>query len=234
MEHYESQELDREYRDICIPALIGGIIGFLSPLALVKSYFWAIPVLSLAFVAWGLCWIMMTPHRFTGGKLAMWGAGLSLFFGTAAVVDSWVYYQMDLRSGRIFAGQWFELMMEGRDKEACQLGMNSLLRVSGRGIEMSFATNPLFIEAYSTFHDNPQVRTILREFQGGTAKYIRLVKTYQQKKRWSYVFEYELSVGEGYMKKTRLFRLTAECFTVDGEKRYEWKWLRVAGENEKD
>ena len=226
MDFYESENTEH-LRDVCVPAVVGGMLGFLSPLTLAHPVFWAIPLIALAFLLWAGVLMLFRPGFYAESRCARWGLVLAIFFGMAAIADAGIYRAMDHRRGQTFAGQWFSLMLEGRDKEACQLGMISYQRVSGRGIVYSFANNPTFIETYRDFQKRSAVQTILREFQGGQAKYLRQVKVYQQKKRWAYTYEYELSVGTGLYRKTRLFHICVECSAKDGERRYEWKWMHT-------
>ncbi|MDO4549800.1 MAG: hypothetical protein Q4C96_00940 [Planctomycetia bacterium] len=226
MDIYEESHLN-EYHPLCIPAVIGGTIGFLSPMALVHPFFIWIPFLSLLMITWGAILFMMYPSVLSGKKIAVWGFFFSLFFSSAALADSWIYKRMDVYDGQIFAGQWLDLMLQGREKEACQLGLSSYQRAKGRGIDVSYASNPVFIEAYKNFQTAEAPQYLLKEFCGGRAEYVRLSKTFILKKQRAYIYEFNVVVGEGLMQKSRPFFVCVECNQIPTENRYEWRWVRT-------
>lgn len=227
MDFYETEEDILEYRALSIPALVGGVLGFLSPLALVRGVFCVLPILGILLSLWGLYSISRRPTVLTGKSLARWGLTLGLFFGAAGILNSSVYYVLNVRSGRHFAQQWLTLALEGRDKEACQLGQTSLSRLTGRGIEVGFQKNPTFVTEYAQFQDNYTVQYLLKYFRGGRFDYLGLEKTQYFRKRRTRTYGFEVSVGEGNMRMSRNFYITVECQKIDNDYRYEWRWLRT-------
>ncbi len=229
MDFYEPEEEEIvEYRALSIPALAGWVVGLLSPLALVRPLFFGIPLLAVPLCVWGLINIAHRPAILSGRKLALWGLALSLCFGTAGVINYVSYSAMEERSGRIFAQQWMELMVAGRDKEACQLNLSTYQRVSGRGLEVGFRQNPMLINLYENFQKNYVYQNILTQYRGATVTYIGLEKSEYMKRRVSHIYEFELSTGEGVMRTSRRFLIRVECTQVDSESRYEWLWMYTA------
>lgn len=224
MDFYEPQEELVEYRELSIPALVGWVVSLLSPLALVRPLFFAIPMLAFALSVWGLVNISLRPTTLSGRKLAMWGLALALCFGTAGACNYLTYTAMDIRSGQVFAQQWMTLMVEGRDKEACQLSLSTYQRVTGRGLEVSFRKSPTHIQTYEQFKQNYVCQYILQQYRGAKITCLGLHKTDHSKRKWTHTYEFELSMGEGRMRKSRRFMVAVECDRIDTETRYEWCW----------
>jgi hypothetical protein len=120
----EAQDADVvAYRGLCGAAVVGLILGVLSPAALVDSVLWFIPAAGILVSAYALWKIARNAGELTGRKAALWGLGLSLCFAAAAPADFLYYRHRVCEEGNRFAMLWFELLADGRPERAFQLTM---------------------------------------------------------------------------------------------------------------
>ena len=116
------------YRTLSSPAVGALILGLASPLAIIDPLLWCVPFLGIAVGGWALWRIAWSAPAQIGRKAALLGLTLSVFFGTAAVADWFVYREMICHQARQFAARWFEFLAHGQPREAHQLTINPLLR----------------------------------------------------------------------------------------------------------
>jgi len=123
----QDAELAR-YRTLSSPAVGALILGLASPLAIIDPLLWGVPLLGIAVGGWALWRIAHRAPAQVGRKAALLGLTLSVFCGTAAVADWFIYQEMVRRRARQFAARWFEFLAHGQPREAHQLTLNPLLR----------------------------------------------------------------------------------------------------------
>ncbi len=105
----ESPETDLvNYRALPAQALIGLILGLLSPAAFVDPLLWIVPVLGIFFSVWALRRIKRNPAAVTGRKRALLGLALALFSLAAAPTDLFAYRQLVQNQARQVADTWFQ------------------------------------------------------------------------------------------------------------------------------
>ncbi|MDO4573883.1 MAG: hypothetical protein Q4D98_01565 [Planctomycetia bacterium] len=213
-----------EYAEICYTGIVGGVLGFLTPLAVFSTYFWILPILSICLTLFGLGHIAISKVPMTGKRLAFVGLCGSLFFGTAGVANEWTYQYCGTLSAREFSREWLQLMVEGRDMEACQLSQPTLQRATGMGIVSRFTESKTHVEMYRDFQKNTAVRAILRDFQGAKIRFVRGEGSTRVKNTRNYTSVFELSVGEGAMKKTREFRVIVTSTSKHQTRIMDWTW----------
>ncbi|MDO4585098.1 MAG: hypothetical protein Q4D62_13470 [Planctomycetia bacterium] len=221
-----SQEYDtlEEYADISYTGIVGGVLGWLSPLALFSTFFWGIPVVSGLLSSFGLIRSAWRKRETTGLRLAWSGLVLSLIFGTAGVVNVATYRYWEIDAGKYFAQQWLQLLLDGRDLEAVQLSHPTLQRARGAGLTYRYGQTPSYQEEYQNFRNSPAVKVVQRDFLGGKCRYIRCVSWTKMKKATMYTYIFEVSQGEGNMRKSRNIQLTVVVTPVESERTYDWMW----------
>ena len=111
----ESPETDLvNYRALPAQALIGLILGLLSPAAFVDPLLWIVPVLGIFFSVWALRRIKRNPAAVTGRKRALLGLALALFSLAAAPTDLFAYRQLVQNQARQVADTWFQCLQKNQ------------------------------------------------------------------------------------------------------------------------
>lgn len=221
-----SQEYDtlEEYADVSFTGIVGGVLGWLSPLALFSTFFWVVPVVSGVLTSFGLIRSALRQRPTTGLRVAWSGLLLSLIFGTAGIVNVATYQYWETEAGKYFAQQWLELILDGRDLEAVQLSLPTLQRARGAGLSYRYGQTPSYQEEYRNFLTNPAVKVLQRDFLGGKCRFVHCVSRTTMKKATLYTFVWEVSQGEGKMRKSREISITVVVTPVELERTYDWMW----------
>ncbi|MDO4628667.1 MAG: hypothetical protein Q4C70_05750 [Planctomycetia bacterium] len=226
----DTENLVEETRDVSILALIGGGVGLFSPLAMLSSNLLFIPTIAAILLLVAL--LRITIHRapMIGGRFAQWCFLFTLFFGSMAWGSAISYRQCEVESAKHFASQWFTLMTTGRPLEALQLETPSLQRAKGAGLLRRYTTERSYMDSHKVFMENDAVKYILREFQGGEITFKRVSDITFSRRLTSFFVIFELSTGEGVMRKSREFQIqisAAKTYADSAsnpshEDRYEW------------
>ncbi len=203
----DTGNLMEETRDVSILALIGGSVGLFSPLALLSSNLLFIPTIAAILLLAALLRIMIHRAPMIGGRFAQWSFLFTLFFGSMAWGAAISYRQCEVESAKHFATQWFTLMTTGRLLEALQLENPSSQRAKGAGLLRRYTTEKSYMDSHKAFMENDAVKYILREFQGGEITFKRLSNISFSRRLTSYLLIFELSTGEGVMRKSRQFKI---------------------------
>jgi hypothetical protein len=113
-----------EYRSISGWAVVGLIIGLLSPLALVDPMLWAVPIAGAIVCLRAFRQIKQNTPAMIGRMAAWAGLWLAVFSLAAATSDS-LYYRWLIRDqARQDAMFWFELLAKNRPEFAFQLTLS--------------------------------------------------------------------------------------------------------------
>src|SRR5262245_37329808 len=115
----DSTDPELEYREVDKPAIIGLLLGLLSPLALIDVPGWIVPVLGVLFNTVVL-WRLGSSVRIGRGA-ALAGLALSCVFGIAPIARTAVAHMLLTPQGRPIADQWFAFLREGNPEKALQL-----------------------------------------------------------------------------------------------------------------
>ncbi|MBR0192451.1 MAG: hypothetical protein IJQ31_10340 [Thermoguttaceae bacterium] len=213
-----------ETRDVNLTAIIGGCIGFLSPLAIFSQNLLFIPIIAMALIL--LAGFLRLIHRapMIGMKLALISFYVTLFCGVTGGVSARVYRLNEMKSARHFAAQWFELMTTGRNLEAIQLQRTKNQRAKGVGILKRYTTEKEYMDEYKAFMENDAVRSILRDFQGAQMQFKRIERVTFSRRLTSFFVVFELSKGEGNMRTSREFQIQIAAAKENSEKDPHYDW----------
>lgn len=110
------------YRALAGQAVVGLIIGLMSPLALVDPLLYAIPVTGMLVSYWAIRRIKKS-DLLTGRKIAIAGLLLSLVFVVAVPTDWIVYRRMVRAEARQFSSLWFQFVTHDQPQKAYQMLM---------------------------------------------------------------------------------------------------------------
>jgi hypothetical protein len=109
------------YRSVSGWAVVGLLIGLLSPLALADPMLWAVPIVAGVVCVLAFRQIKQKAPDMIGRKAALVGLWLAVFSLTAAYSD-WLYFRLRIRDeARQAALYWFELLAKNRPEFAFQL-----------------------------------------------------------------------------------------------------------------
>jgi len=106
------------YRAFSVPAVVGLILGFLAPLAMIHPILWIVPPCGVCVNGWALWQIARNAPALCGRRVALVGLTLSLVFGTAAPTGWLSYRWLIRREARQFAMAWFEFLRQGEPHKA--------------------------------------------------------------------------------------------------------------------
>ncbi|MBN2578969.1 MAG: hypothetical protein JXB10_08255 [Pirellulales bacterium] len=117
-----------EYRTLSVSAVVGLVLGLLSPLALAAPLLWGFPLTGVLVSLWSLWRIRRQATIVTGRAVALWGLALSLVFAAAGPADWFVTRWRIEKEARQFAKLWFELLAREQPERAYQLTLSPKLR----------------------------------------------------------------------------------------------------------
>jgi len=109
------------YRTLSASAVVGLILGLISPLATVDPTLWVVPVMGAAFSGLALWRIKKNASALAGGRLALVGMILSVFFGSAAMADRLTFRTLLHREARACVARWCDFLLHDQPREAHQL-----------------------------------------------------------------------------------------------------------------
>ena len=217
-----------ESHDVCMTGIVGGVVAFLAPLAVFSYYCWVVPLVAICLCLFAI--VRMALHRtpMIGRRLAVFGLLCSTLFGTAGVVNEVTFHHCQIQTARKFADQWLTLMLEGREMEAIDLRRAPLTRVREAGLVQRYQETEKTREEFQNFQKEAPVQLLRREFRSGQAKFVQAISRFQQHNSTQFMLIYEVSAGEGAMRKSRDFCVTVACLFVETGNRYDWTWRAVS------
>ena len=119
-EHHQDDDI-AQYRQLCVLAVVGLILGLLSAAALIDPLTWVVPGAGI-LVSWlALRRIARAEAGLAGRKAALAGLLLSVLFGAAGAANAITYRALVRQQGRRFAEEWFELLLARQPQKAYQL-----------------------------------------------------------------------------------------------------------------
>ena len=110
-----------EYRSLAWQAILGLIFGLLSPLAMLATGLWVMPILGAIFSYWAIRRIRKYAPAMVGRKMAWAGMALSLLFATAVPADYLAYRWIIRSEARKFADLWFTYVAQDEPQKVHQL-----------------------------------------------------------------------------------------------------------------
>ena len=165
-----------QYRDVSRLAILGLILGLLSPVALVHPIWWSVPLSGVVLSAGALFSLSRRNSELTGRTMAVWGLALALFFG------GWSMAQVTMRSWVLqsqaaeVANRWIELWKAGELEQVHQLAMSSTERQpAGADLPAFYQSSPELQASIPSFYATPP-RSWLKQLAEGKGT-IRFIET---------------------------------------------------------
>lgn len=125
----QTDEQVAAYRSVTPWAVVSLLLGLASPLALVQVTLWCVPALAIATGLAAIRSIRKNPAEIIGGKLALTGIGLALFFGAWAPARLLHTANLVASEARAYSQVWLELVREGDLQRAHQQTLNAGERI---------------------------------------------------------------------------------------------------------
>ena len=217
-----------QYRSLCATAVLGLILGFLSPLAIVSKWLLPVPLLGVAVSGLALWRITRNVTELTGRKAALVGLILSCFFAASVGSQRFYYDRLLCREAEQFASIWFNLLAENRPYDACQLLLSrDDRRQTHEKLGDFYRNHPkLREEIDSKYLGLPPVKMLLELGPKAKVQNVRTVGLWQQFQR-NYVRQvYSVSYDENGKKKTVAIELSMER-KVHPDDRVGWQIVGV-------
>ncbi|MFO0819952.1 MAG: hypothetical protein U1A77_18530 [Pirellulales bacterium] len=159
----ESDEIvDDGYRRTTPWAIVTLLLGLAASLALITPVLWGLPLFALGCGAIALRSIRQNSETVTGERWTQVGMGLAAFFLAWGVATYYVQSQMSYAHAQIFAAQWFELIKEGKLREAHQLRRSHFERADPTVNLEEYYNRAENREMYETFKSEPVVARLIR------------------------------------------------------------------------
>lgn len=157
-----------EYRSMSIAALVGLVLGVLSPLYFGAALLILIPLAGMAISIFALYQI----GKSEGGMVGRWAAFIGLFLSAAMLVApnarGYVIETMRLQQAEKFGTAWLGMMTSGKVKEAFRLTNNSMVASPPPAPgEKAPAADP-----YDTFVARPIVKAITAAGAEATIRFL--------------------------------------------------------------
>jgi hypothetical protein len=165
-----------KYRVLAGQAILGLLFGLLAPLALVDPMLWGMPALGVIFSGWALRRIRKNVPAMTGGKMALTGLVLSLFFLSAAPAN-WLVYRSTIRNeARQFAELWFKYLTHDEPQKAYQLMIGPQFRrpLDDRLWDY-YRSDPESRKSLEECLERPLIRTLLALGQRGQVRFYQTI-----------------------------------------------------------
>ena len=109
-----------EYRSVSAKSVIGLLLGFCSPLALISQLLWLVPLTGVAVCSVALYELRTSGSEIFGRRAALFGLALSLLSGTAAPSCQYSHRWLVRKEAKRFSQQWFQLLADGEPHKAYQ------------------------------------------------------------------------------------------------------------------
>lgn len=211
-----------EYRSLSSSAVVGLILGLLSPLAFWHQVLWALPVAGTAVCAVALARIRRAPDAWTGRGMAQSGLGLSLLFGAAAPAQYAFQEYRLVSTAQAAADRWFAYLRADDPANADYMGQPPSNRYAPRDNVWEFyRREPGGVAQLREFVDKPLIRTLLALGETAQARPFVTIQTFRSDVRDKATFVYAVSYRnaddelESFFVQLGLERLTQTPLVAD-------------------
>jgi len=225
-EHHQNDDI-AGYRELCVTAVVGLVLGVLSATALVDPLMWFVPVVAAVVSAVALRRIARSESVLVGRKRAMAGLMLAVLFGVAAVTDYTVYRHLVRQQGQRFAEEWFALLMAGEPQKAYQYLMPPDERHPPDGDLWKFyRESDHYHRQLLAFAKRPEVRTLVALGSNALVRYYETDGQMSSGERDELFQAYAVTYDDAGKRKTFFIGLTLTRHHLD-DGRAAWQIIDV-------
>jgi len=204
-----------EYRIVSSQAVLGLIVGLLSPLAVLDPSLWCVPILGVILSVWALRRIKKNAPVVVGRKMAWTGLALSLFFITSVPAYSLVYRTIVRNEAEQFSDLWFQYLVQNQPQKAHQLTLAPGLRQPLNDRLWDYYRNsPRPRKELETYVGNPTVRTLLELGPRARARFYQTAGQLRDDGSDQVVLLYAVTYEESGEKKSFFVTLSASRTTL--------------------
>lgn len=165
------------YRAVCIPAVIGLLIGLVSWAAFFSYLLWVVPLLAIVVSGYGLAQIYRYWPALTGAAAARWGIALGMVFGLGAVVHAGAQrWALEVEARRV-ANMWIELVRKGDLYRAHQLSLDPRARMDAAAdLERGYEQSDALAAEYEEFAHSPFMQRMQQLPESARVRLLRFVE----------------------------------------------------------
>jgi hypothetical protein len=219
-----------EYRAVSTLAVVGLIVGLLSPLAFGHPFLWLVPSAGILLCALALWRIAREEAALIGRKAALVGLVVSVLCLAAAASERWANRLLIDAEARRFAVQWFEALRQDEPLKAYQMSQAPSTRPPlsqttwgdyPRGTERR-----LEVEA---FIERPEIRTLLILGDKAHFRYYDTQGYWKAEGRHGVDQVWAVTFQENGRRKTFFVRVGLERSRLESTGRAHWTLLDCDG-----
>jgi hypothetical protein len=224
--HQHSGEPELEYRSV-EPSAIGGLIlGLLSPLALLSSILWLVPLFGIAANALALRRLRQDPNR-VGRSAALVGLGLSVLFGVVPVAQIATEYVVLKDQPRELADQFLDYLRHDEPRKAIMLRSVPDFRKAldnDEAVKLFFRNNQEAKNDLAKFVQLPVARTLLALGERADIRFLATMGAGARGDRAQVSYWYTVTFDdEQGKKKTFLVGLLMERKPTENPELHPWR-----------
>ncbi len=168
--HVDDPEQTTGYRSLSVPAVIGLVLGFASPLCFGAPLLYVIPIAGVAISVFALIRIGASDGALAGGWAAATGLALSTAMLVAPSAREYVLSRVRTAQATEFATSWLNLVVSGQAERAFKLTDDSLRSPPPPADPASKAGKPA--DPFDTFRDAGVIKALL---QAGADAHVQLL-----------------------------------------------------------
>jgi hypothetical protein len=214
---------DDSYRAICVPAVIGLLLGLLSWTAFLSYLFWFVPLAAIGISCYGLLQVRRYWPTLTGAMAARAGIVLALVCGLGAVVQAGIHRWAFQREARQAADLWVEFVRDGKLHEAFQLTLDPLSRLPlDRDLVSVYEDRPELKESFAKFAEAAAVQRLPKLGASAEVRFLGLDNLHEGQASARATVDYAVSAGTKPSDDDFIFQLV--LYRLPDPHSGEWTW----------
>lgn len=220
-----------EYQAVSGLAVVGLLVGLASAAALIWPWLWLVALLGIVLNVLALKRIADLAPSLTGGKLALAGLLVSVFFAAMVPTNGLSYDWSIRRQARQVATLWFDALLNDQPVKAYQLSLDPRYRRPldelARKVRQSGSTPRDELRQYV---DRPEIRCLLALNDKAQVRHYATEDQFRDAKNQEFVVDvYAVTFNDQSQKKTFFIRLTLERFDLPSGLGSDWQVASTQG-----
>lgn len=168
----DDQAVVATYRPVCGLAIVALLLGLASPLAILSSLLWVLPLLGVFFSLVALRKIATSDGTLAGRPLALIGLAVAVATGGMVATRQVVQNRLVGVQATPWGVEWSTLILEGKVEEALELTYEAGNRRSADRLATYYEENPTAQEKLASFRETEVVSLLTDAPEGSTIEAI--------------------------------------------------------------
>jgi hypothetical protein len=212
-----------EYRAVSTLAVVGLIVGLLSPLAFGHPFLWLVPVAGILLCALALWRIAREDAALIGRKAALVGLVVSVLCLAAAASERWANRLLIDAEARRFAVQWFEALRRDEPLKAYQMSQAPGIRLPlSQTTWDDYPRGSARRENVEAFIEGPEIRTLMALGEKAHVRYYDTERYWSAEGRHGVDQVWAVTFQENGQKKTFFVSVSLERSRLESTGRAYW------------